>query len=243
MTVFVDPDVPAPTLRQTICHGDLVVLTNLRSVRQFADYTREQLINLFNPYDPEHAYEHVDKADMARVLGSWKLCFIQSRRSKDLICKIIREAGFSAESTHYDVPKSHTVFPVGQLTTGSACAFRWHRDVWYSASAQQVNWLLPMFAVRDDNSMRFDPPNFDRAVTNSSGQFDYYRNNARSNTASQISDERQVRPAALRSTSSSWFRHWGPYCCSAGHSCIHRSRTRRGERASASTSGRSMWPT
>ena len=39
---------------------------------------------------------------------------------------------------------------------------------------------------------------FDRAVTNSSGEFDYYRNNiARLNTASQVSSERQVRPAAL----------------------------------------------
>ena len=57
---------------------------------------------------------------------------------------------------------------------------------------------FPCFAVRDDNSMRFDLQSFDRPVTNSSGEFDYYRNNtARLNTASQISGERQVRPAAV----------------------------------------------
>ena len=135
---------------------------------------------------------------MARLLGSWKPRFIHSPQSKDLICKIIREAGFCAEGTHYDVPKPRTSFPVGHLTTGIAYAFPWHRDVWYGAPAQQINWWLPVFAARDDNSMRFDLRNFDRAVTNSSSQFDYYRNNtARLNTASQISDERQVRPAAL----------------------------------------------
>ena len=52
-----------------------------------------------------------------------------------------------------------------------------------------------MFAVRDDNPMRFDLQGFDQAVMNSSSEFDYYKNNtARLNTASQISGERQVRP-------------------------------------------------
>src|SRR5271169_895789 len=105
MTVFIDPDVSGPTLRQTIYHGDLVVLTRLRSVKQFVDYTREQLVDLFKPYDPERAHEHIDKAEMARLLGSWKPRFIHSPGSKDLICKIIREADFCAEGTHYDVPK------------------------------------------------------------------------------------------------------------------------------------------
>jgi hypothetical protein len=198
VSVIIDPDMPDPILRQRIYHGDLIVLTRLRSVRQFVDYTRGQLVDLFMPYDPEFAHEHIEKAEMARLLGSWKPRFIHSPRSKDLVREIIRETGFSAEETYYDVPKPRTSFPVGHLTTGIAFAFPWHRDVWYSAPAQQINWWLPVFPVRDDNSMRFDPQNFDRVVANSSGQFDYYRNNtARLNTASQISDERQMRPAAL----------------------------------------------
>jgi hypothetical protein len=201
MTLFVDPGVPAPLLRQSIYDGDLVVFTNLPSVTRFVDYTREQLAELFSPYDPECAHEHIEKAEMAQLLGSWKPRFIHSPRSKDLVCSIIREAGFSSEGTHYDVPKPRTSFPVGHLNTGIAYAFPWHRDVWYGAPAQQINWWLPVFAVRDDNSMRFDLQKFDRAVTNSSSEFDYYRNNtARLKTASQISDERQVRPAALNHT-------------------------------------------
>ncbi len=198
MTVFVDPDLSAPLLRQCVYDGHVVVLTSLPSVREFVDYTRDQLIDLFQPYDPEHAHEHVGVAEMAQVLGSWKPRFIHSPTSKDLVRNIIREAGLSPEGTHYDVPKPRTSFPVGHLTTGIAYAFPWHRDVWYGAPAQQVNWWLPVFAVGDDNSMRFDLQSFDRAVMNSSGDFDYYKNNtARLHTASQISGERQVRPAAL----------------------------------------------
>lgn len=49
--------------------------------------------------------------------------------------------------------------------------------------------------------MRFDLQSFDQVIQNSSGGFDYYKNNAaRLNTASQISNERQVRPAALNHT-------------------------------------------
>jgi hypothetical protein len=44
------------------------------------------------------------------------------------------------------------------LTTGVAFAFPWHRDTWYSAlRARQINWWLPIFPVRDDNAMSFDP--------------------------------------------------------------------------------------
>ncbi len=67
---------------------------------------------------------------------------------------------------------------MGHLTTGVAFAFPWHRDVWYSAPAQQINWWLPVFPVRDDNAMGFDLDSFDRAVPNSSDGFDYYENNA-----------------------------------------------------------------
>lgn len=201
MTVFVDPDVTAAELRQRLYRGDLIVLTNLPSVGKFVEHTREQLVELFKPYDPEHAHEHIDKAEMAKLLGSWKPRFIHAARSKELVCKIVREAGFSAEETHYDVPKPRTSFPVGHLATGIAYAFPWHRDSWYSAPAQQINWWLPVFTVREDNAMCFDLQHFDRAVTNTSGDFDYYRNNAaRLTTATQISDERQVRPAAVNFT-------------------------------------------
>ncbi len=201
MTVFVDPECPAAELRLNLYRGDVIVLTNLPSVRTFVDYTRDQLVNLFKPYDPERVHEYVDKAEMARLLGSWKPRFMHSSTSKELVGKIIRESGFCAEGTHYDVPKPRTSFPVDHLTTGIAYAFPWHRDVWYSAPAQQINWWLPVFVVHENNAMRFDLQNFDRAVTNSSAGFDYYRNNtARLSTASQISSERQVRPAALNHT-------------------------------------------
>jgi hypothetical protein len=197
MAIFIDPEQSPSDLRQLLYDGHLVILTRLPSVATLVDYTRDALTDLFAPYEPEDAHSHFDKAEMAKMLGVWKPRFIHSEISEGLVCNIIREAGLSGEDTYYDVPKPRTAFPSGHLTTGIAYAFPWHRDVWYSAPAQQINWWLPVYPVRQDNAMTFDLQKFDQAVPNSSDEFDYYENNvARLTTASNVTREEQIRPAA-----------------------------------------------
>jgi hypothetical protein len=197
-TVFVDPPLSNDDLRPKLYQGNLVILTRLRALGDFVEYTREELAELFKPHDPEQVHEHIEPAEMAKILGTWKPRFIHSDQSRKLVRAVIQEAGFAPEQTHYDLPKPRTSFPVGHLTTGVAFAFPWHRDVWYSAPAQQINWWLPVFPVREDNAMSFDLASFDRAVPNSSDAFDYYQNNAsRLTTAAQVTKERQARPGAL----------------------------------------------
>ncbi|HEX6522213.1 MAG TPA: hypothetical protein VF070_19735 [Streptosporangiaceae bacterium] len=201
--ILTDPDIPAEDLRQRIYSGDLVILTRLRALSEFVSYMRDELTQLFAPHDPEHAHEHIEPAEMARILGVWKPRWIHADRSRDLVRAIIAEAGFEPEFTHYDVPKPRTSFPSGHLTTGIAFAFPWHRDVWYSAPRQQVNWWLPIFPVRETNAMSFDLASFARAVPNTSGDFDYYENNARRlNTAKSVAKESQSRPGATGHTPS-----------------------------------------
>lgn len=196
-----DPELPAAELRQRLYSGDLVILTRLRKLAEFVDYMRGELTDLFAPHDPEHAHEHIDPAEMATILGAWKPRWIHADRSRELVREIIAEAGFAPEHTHYDVPKPRTSFPEGHLTTGIAFAFPWHRDVWYSAPAQQINWWLPVFPVRETNAMSFDLASFAREVPNTSDGFDYYENNARRfGTSKSVSKEGQSRPGAIDHT-------------------------------------------
>jgi hypothetical protein len=198
MNISVDPVMTADELRQQLYAGNLVILTRLLALRDFVEYTRGELAELFRPHDPEHVHEHVDPAEMAKLLGDWKPQFIHSEKSRKLVRAIIQEAGFPVAGTHYDLPKPRTSFPVGHLMTGVAFAFPWHRDVWYSAPAQQINWWLPIFPVREDNAMSFDLRSFAREVPNTSEAFDYYQNNTnRLVTATQVTQERQARPQAL----------------------------------------------
>jgi hypothetical protein len=198
MNIVVDPALSGDDLRQQLYTGNLVILTRLRTLNDFVEYTRDELIELFAPHDPEHVHEHIEPAEMAKILSAWKPRFIHSERSKKLVRAVIEEAGFPAEDTHYDLPKPRTSFPVGHLTTGVAVAFPWHRDAWYSAPAQQINWWLPIFPVREDNAMSFDLARFDQSVPNSSDTFDYYQNNAsRLTTATGVTREAQARPGAI----------------------------------------------
>jgi len=198
MNILIDPDTSGDGLRRQLYAGHLVVLTRLRALNDFVDYTREEITELFSPHDPEHVHEHIDPPEMAKMLAAWKPAFIHSERSRKLVREIIQEAGFAGGETHYDLPKPRTSFPVGHLTTGVAYAFPWHRDTWYSAPAQQINWWLPIFPVREDNAMGFDLASFDRAVPNTSDTFDYYQNNVgRLTTATGVTRDVQPRPGAI----------------------------------------------
>ena len=200
-SILTDPAIDGSELRSRLYAGDLIILTRLKALGEFVSYTRDELTALFAPHDPEHAHEHIDPAKMAEILGAWKPRWIHAERSRELVRTIITEAGFEAVGTHYDVPKPRTSFPVGHLTTGIAFAFPWHRDVWYSAPSQQINWWLPIFPVRETNAMSFDLAHFARAVPNTSSDFDYYQNNAqRVSTAKSVGRERQARPAAIDHT-------------------------------------------
>ena len=201
MTVFVDPDVPAPTaatghLRRRLGRSHESDLGE--GVRRLHAGAARRSLPALRPGACPRAHRQGGDGETARLVEA-SLHPLPQVEGTGL--QVIREAGFCAEGTHYDFPKPRTSFPVGHLTTGIAYAFPWHRDVWYSAPAQQINWWLPVLDVREDNAMRFDPQRFDQAVANSSGQFDYYQiNTARLNTASQNSDEQQARPAALSYT-------------------------------------------
>ena len=189
-------------------------------------------------------HEHIDPAEMAKILSAWKPRFIHSEQSKKLVRAVIEEAGFPAEDTHYDLPKPRTSFPVGHLTTGVAFAFPWHRDAWYSAPAQQINWWLPIFPVRDDNAMSFDLASFDRAVPNTSDGFDYYQNNAsRLTTATGVTREVQSRPGASTTSparNSSSCPRPARSCCSPGQQ-LHASIPNTSGRARFSVDFRTVY--
>ena len=135
MNIVIDPDVTGDELRQQIFAGHLVILTRLRSLGDFVEYTREELTSLFCPHDPEHVHEHVEP-QMAKILSKWKpVSSTRNGRGNWSAPSSRRRASWPR--IRYDLPKPRTSFPVGHLTTGVAFAFPWHRDAWYSAPASR----------------------------------------------------------------------------------------------------------
>ncbi len=193
----IDPRISNDELRRCIYGGDIVVLTRLAPLADFVDFVREQLKELFAPNDPEQAHQFHSPAELARMLGVWKPSFIHHPRSKALLKAVVTAAGFDPDETLYDVPKPRTAFPSDHLTTGIAFAFPWHRDTWYAAPAQQVNWWFPIFNLQPNNAMKFDPRAFGRDVDNDSAGFDAYQaNKDRLTAAQQVGKDSRSRPGA-----------------------------------------------
>lgn len=195
--IHIDPNMSNAALRDVIYRGDLVVLTKLSPVEEFAAFVREQLRELFSPHDPEQAHLHYTPAELARTLGIWKPGFIHHPRSKELLKAIVISAGFDPDETLYDVPKPRTAYPRDHLTTGIAFAFPWHRDTWYSAPIQQINWWFPVFDLKPDNAMKFSAQAFAQSVANNSEGFDAYQaNRERLTVAKQVGKDSRSRPGA-----------------------------------------------
>ena len=141
-----------------------MVLTRLKAVRDFVDYTREQLADLFKPHDPEFAHEHFDKAEMASMLGAWKPSFIHSDEPRTWSAH--HPGGRASPPGHpLRLPKPRTSFPVGHLTTGIAyrLSVAPRRVVQRARAADQ----LVAAGLRGPRGQRmsFDLPSFDRAVS------------------------------------------------------------------------------
>ena len=73
MNIVIDPAVSGDELRQQLFAGNLVILTRLQALHDFVEYTREELTELFRPYDPEFVHEHIDPPEMARILSAGSL--------------------------------------------------------------------------------------------------------------------------------------------------------------------------
>ena len=198
MTVFVDPDMPAPHpaahhLRRRLGRTHKPALGE--AVRRLHAGATGRSLQALRPGGCSRAHRQGRDGEAARFVEAplHPLLPVEGPDLQDYSRSRLLRGGDALRR-----PQASHVLPVGHLTTGIAYAFPWHRDVWYSAPAQQINWWLPVFAAREDNSMRFDLQSFDRYVCNSSGTFDYYKNNAdRRNTAAQVTRESQARPAAL----------------------------------------------
>jgi hypothetical protein len=154
-----------------------VVYSQLPEVRAFAEFTRELIRGAFAPHAPATVHLARGRDELADILIDFKPRFIHHPESIGHVRRIVSAVGGDLDLIHADVPKLRTAFPEGSLNTGIAYAFQPHRDTWYAAPPQQVNWWLPVFPAQAENVMEFYPRAFGAVVDNTSDDYDYYQAN------------------------------------------------------------------
>lgn len=178
VNVLIDPAFTDAELRDRVYAGNIVVRTHVPEIVAFAEFARTLVTEAFAPDDPLTVHEARSRSELADLLIDFKPRFIHHPESKEHVRRITTALGAIAEDLYADVPKLRTAFPTGHLNTGIAYAFQAHRDTWYAAPPQQLNWWMPIWPAAENNAMEFYPRYFGRVRENNSGDYNYYLANA-----------------------------------------------------------------
>jgi Phytanoyl-CoA dioxygenase (PhyH) len=198
-TIYVDRACTDDDRRRSLYSGDLQVLSPSQGAAALCSLARELSEGAFAPHDPKNAQEHTSVEDYVGILKELKPRFIHHPAAKDLIARMLSEAGCDLEKTYFDVPRLRTMAHGNYLRAGLALQFHPHRDTWFSAPHQQLNWWLPVYDVESENSMAFHPRYFEIPVRNSSPDYDYeeWNRTGRKQASQIVKQETREQPRPL----------------------------------------------
>ncbi len=202
--ILVDPRFADEERRRHLYSGDLLAFSPSPQSIALCDFAREMIVTAFGSRDPELAQFDLPVEEYAKILAELKPRFIHHPESKRLIRELLLAMGYDERSTYFDVPRLRSSTSDNYLTTGIAYAFHPHRDTWYSAPMCQVNFWMPVYAVRPDNIMAFHPQYWSTPLANTSASYDYQKWNATSRfiAAGQIGKDTREQPKALEPVAS-----------------------------------------
>jgi hypothetical protein len=182
--------------RGALYDGQLFVNSPTPGTTKLIEHARDLIEEAFGDLEPTTAQYNMPVEEFAATLADLKPRFIHHPKSKECLQQILTELGEDPEKTFFEVPKMRTSTSDDYLTSGIAYAFHPHRDTWYSAPMQQLNWWLPIYDVVPENVMAFHPRYFHERVENGSKNFNYYdwNKNQRGDTAKHIKKDTRPQP-------------------------------------------------
>jgi hypothetical protein len=187
--IFFDPDMDDATRRQALYDGQLIVYSPRPTSLALSDFAREMSEQAFGSQDPRQAQHTMPVEEYAATLANLKPKFIHHPKVKTLMQAMLRDFGCDPEETYFDVPRLRTATAGGYLTSGIAYAFHPHRDTWYSAPFNQINWWMPVYDIEPNNAMAFHLRYWDRPLRNGSRDYNY----AEWNRVSRVSAAQHIK--------------------------------------------------
>ncbi|MCW2887667.1 MAG: hypothetical protein QOE54_1609 [Streptosporangiaceae bacterium] len=195
-TVLSNSVVNDDTRRGLVYQGQVFVYAASPASTELIGFAREMIADAFGARDPLTAQFDMPVEKFAALLADLKPRFIHHPQCKKLVPAVIEEFGCSAAATYFDVPRMRTSTSNDYLTSGISYAFHPHRDCWYSAPFNQINWWIPIFDVVPENVMAFHPQYFDRPVKNGSARYDYaeWNRTSRLTAAQHVKSDTREQP-------------------------------------------------
>jgi hypothetical protein len=197
--IYVDRACTDEERRRSLYGGDLHVLSPSEGSADLCALARQLSEDAFAPHHPRSAQEHLPVEEYVDVLADLKPRFIHHPDAKDLIGRMLSAAGCDLNKTYFDVPRLRTMAYGDYLRAGLALQFHPHRDTWFSAPSQQLNWWMPVYEVEANNAMAFHTRYFDAPVQNSSAGYDYeeWNRTGRQQASKIVGKETREQPRPL----------------------------------------------
>jgi hypothetical protein len=194
--IYVDSKLTDDERRQALYDGHLFMHSATPSSEALIHHAREMIEEAFGDADPTTAQHELPVERFAEILTDLKPRFIHHPRSKECLQGLLTELGAEPDKTYFEVPKMRTSTSNDYLTSGISYAFHPHRDTWYSAPMQQLNWWLPIYDVNPENVMAFHSRYFGEAIENGSREFNYYEWNRkfRGSTPKHVKKDTRKQP-------------------------------------------------
>ncbi len=194
--VFLDRALDDDSRRERLYAGDLFVYSPLPSALQLVELARTLIQQAFGRRDPELAQHVMPVEEYAALLADLKPRFIHHPDSKKFIQGILSELGCDPMRTYFDVPRMRTATSENYLTSGIAYAFHPHRDTWYSAPFNQINWWMPIYDIQPSNGMAFHPRYWSQPIRNGSREYNYdeWNRTSRVEAAKHVKTDTRKQP-------------------------------------------------
>jgi Phytanoyl-CoA dioxygenase (PhyH) len=158
--------------------GALVIIPPTSAGLELCAFARELAEEAFAPLEPTTAQHHLTVDEFVERAGPLKPRFIHHPRTRELQIAYLAELGFEAERTYLDVPRMRVASSDGYLTSGIGHAQPAHRDTWWSAPKQQIQFWSPIFEMSRYSCMEFFPYYRAAPLANTSEYFNIYKWNA-----------------------------------------------------------------
>jgi hypothetical protein len=171
--------------------GALILLPPTPESLALCNWARELCEEAFHPLDPTTAQHQLDVDRFVEIAAPLKPRFIHHSKTRELQKAYLKALGYDPSRTYLDVPRLRVVTSDGFLRSGIGLKQPPHRDTWWSAPFQQIQFWGPVFPMSRYSSMEFYPFYHRTPLANTSGGFNIYRWNAtgRKNAAEQRAGE------------------------------------------------------
>ena len=197
--LHVDAPFDEPARRAQMFDGALFLASATPAFQDLNEFARSRIAQAFAPLAPRTAQDALAVERFVEVVGPLKSDFTNHRRTKELVRAVLAERGYDLDATYFDVPRLRVVAAGSYLRAGVGYAYKAHRDTWYASPQSQINWWSPLYDLESSQSLVFYPGYFERAVPNSSNDFDYgdWQKNGRAAASMQVAADRRNHPLPL----------------------------------------------